>query len=192
MTSPVLCAADDCERPRYARGYCTMHWQRLRNTGSVDLMRASTCIRCDETWHEPCRRGWVHKMCPACRETHYQCERCHVFLDRDSGRVTRRCQRCERDRKLLSLYGITLDELEAMIEFQGGGCSICRRPVDLTSAHVDHDHACCPGQRTCGKCLRGVLCYLCNVGIGNFLEDVDALLSAADYLRGHAVRPIAS
>jgi hypothetical protein len=28
--------------------------------------------------------------------------------------------------------------------------------------HIDHDHDCCPGSYTCGKCVRGVLCAPCN------------------------------
>jgi hypothetical protein len=27
---------------------------------------------------------------------------------------------------------------------------------------VDHDHTCCPGEYTCGKCVRGLLCDDCN------------------------------
>lgn len=29
------CAVDGCDRPHYGHGYCSMHWQRLRKTGSL-------------------------------------------------------------------------------------------------------------------------------------------------------------
>lgn len=29
-------------------------------------------------------------------------------------------------------------------------------------AYVDHDHACCAGSRSCGKCVRGIVCVSCN------------------------------
>lgn len=54
------------------------------------------------------------------------------------------------------------------------------RPVHA----VDHDHSCCPGGRSCGRCVRGILCRKCNVAIG-YLNDDPALAKAvSDYLEG--------
>ena len=36
---------------------------------------------------------------------------------------------------------------------------------------VDHDGVCCPTQKGCGKCNRGILCANCNRRVG-FLEEV--------------------
>lgn len=183
------CAHADCEQIPYRRGYCTKHYFRLKATGNSEGIRTSTCKICGDQFTEASRRGWVWPSCPTCRALHYECERCPALIPIASGRRTRRCARCERDRQLVSLYGITLDQLELIIEFQGGVCAICERPIDLSSARVDHDHSCCSaGRRSCGGCVRGILCDGCNVGIGSFRDDPEALLNAADYLRGHRIR----
>lgn len=46
--------------------------------------------------------------------------------------------------------------------------------------HIDHNHSCCPGQKTCGKCIRGILCFRCNTVLG-LLENEPHLLP--EYLK---------
>lgn len=62
----------------------------------------------------------------------------------------------------------------------GAECEICGSPNDLA---LDHDHACCAGNYSCGDCLRGVLCRSCNVSLA-YLGKVDAELvePMLDYL----------
>lgn len=31
---------------------------------------------------------------------------------------------------------------------------------------IDHDHKCCPGHRSCGSCVRGIVCRSCNLLYG--------------------------
>lgn len=83
--------------------------------------------------------------------------------------------------------GITLDEYDAMLAAQGGVCAICgtNEPGRFGRFVVDHDHTCCPGDRSCGQCARGLLCWACNVGLGHFADNVDRLTAAASYLMTH-------
>ncbi|MFC4114136.1 endonuclease domain-containing protein [Nonomuraea zeae] len=48
--------------------------------------------------------------------------------------------------------------------------------------HIDHDHSCCPGPRSCGQCIRGVLCMSCNTALGHVKDDAGRLEALANYL----------
>ena len=92
-----------------------------------------------------------------------------------------------RRANLRAKYSLTPEAFDAMLERQGGRCAVCRT-ADPGGRHgqwhTDHDHSCCPGQRSCGKCLRGLLCGGCNTGIGQFGDDPERLMAAATYLLG--------
>lgn len=84
-------------------------------------------------------------------------------------------------------YGITVDQYEARLKLQGGRCAICRTDEPggrWGTFSVDHDHSCCAGKRSCGKCLRGLLCSRCNTVLGMVNDRIDVLKSALEYLRG--------
>jgi hypothetical protein len=68
-------------------------------------------------------------------------------------------------------FGITEERFDQMLESQGNACAICREPFHGQRICVDHDHACCPvppsgHTRSCGKCVRGLLCVRCNTWLG--------------------------
>lgn len=90
-------------------------------------------------------------------------------------------------------YGITQEQFDAMFEAQGKRCKICGRTTPGGTGaggwHVDHDHACCSARkRSCGKCLRGILCSNCNVGIGNLQDDPEIILAALQYVLAYRAR----
>lgn len=64
---------------------------------------------------------------------------------------------------------------QAFLIEQDYKCAICTNPVNMSS-HLDHCH-------TTGV-YRGVLCHHCNVGIGHFRDNVEALQAAICYLQG--------
>lgn len=81
-------------------------------------------------------------------------------------------------------FGITLDQYESMLESQCGGCAICaKQPIEgEPRLSVDHDHSCCKGKKSCGACVRGLLCNDCNFGIGLFKDQKKLLEKAVSYL----------
>lgn len=120
------------------------------------------------------------------------CQACGIekelseFSPRASARDGRRseCKSCRAYRVRLDRHSLTPAILAALVQVQGDSCGICRTrtPGGKGGWHIDHDHSCCPGKKSCGKCVRGLLCNGCNLGLGHFADDVERLLLAAEYL----------
>ena len=71
-------------------------------------------------------------------------------------------------------YGTTVEWFRDKLIEQLGVCAICkhlsRRYGKLQRLQVDHDHGCCDLKtKSCGECLRGLLCADCNVNL-SYLE----------------------
>jgi hypothetical protein len=69
--------------------------------------------------------------------------------------------------RLAKTYRMTVADYFRLLLRQQGGCRICKRaPGSGRRLSVDHDHACCPGKQSCGKCVRALLCTNCNWLVG--------------------------
>ena len=68
--------------------------------------------------------------------------------------------RCRTHYAYEHFYGLTEALFESLWSFQRGRCALCETP--LTKWQVDHDHDCCDRIKTCGECVRGLLCPGCN------------------------------
>lgn len=74
-------------------------------------------------------------------------------------------------------YGLSAEQYAEMLDKQGGKCAICgaTEPGGRDRVwQVDHCHD--------SNKVRGLLCGLCNRGLGQFRDDADRLRAAADYL----------
>jgi len=70
---------------------------------------------------------------------------------------------------LLIKYKLSLDQYVTMLQEQDGLCKKCGIAFSKERGiipYVDHDHSCCPGTRSCGKCVRALLCRMCNLLVG--------------------------
>lgn len=88
----------------------------------------------------------------------------------------------QRERNLIATYGITAEQYQEKFHAQNGLCAICLEPENAKWLAVDHDHSCCRGKNSCGKCVRALLCSKCNQGIGLLQDDPNVLMAAAAYL----------
>ena len=86
------------------------------------------------------------------------------------------------DSRRRRMFKITPKQFDKVVADQNNKCKICDIEFSRTPT-VDHDHACCPGVKSCGKCIRGLLCNNCNAGLGNLKDNISVLQRAIDYLK---------
>lgn len=126
------------------------------------------------------------KACVSCKATKPSDEFYRMSTSRDG--LQSYCIPCNKARRreaLIRSHGITPERFDEMLREQSGLCAICalppRRQGTVTWV-IDHDHSCCPGDTSCGQCVRGLLCNTCNRAIGLLGDDLDTVLAAAAYL----------
>lgn len=133
------------------------------------------------------------KQCTKCGHYKHPVEDFHSHGD---GRRKNVCKECEkarvdawakrnpekrnetyRRRHLKRKYGISEEQYESMKRIQGDLCAICGKPEkDTRRQHLCVDHC-----HTTGR-VRGLLCFECNLAIGNLEHDVGRLKRAITYL----------
>lgn len=132
---------------------------------------------------KPCKHGHIAKR----RVSSPQCHACKMIAWRSPAHKDRmrRYQnrpeekRFRRDRMLRATYGISIEQMEAMLQAQGGRCAICIQVLELgrgkRGMSVDHCHG--------AGHVRGILCNCCNRALGLFDDSPDVLMRAALYLK---------
>jgi hypothetical protein len=140
------------------------------------------CARCkteqsDENFYSRIR---VYKSGNSKKVIASYCKPCHnkvstIAVNSTKGRATSRRGRLRRE------YGFSPEAYDKLFAAQNYGCAICgESKTEHTNARcsalcIDHDHV-------TGK-VRGILCRLCNIGIGAFRDNTGLLLKTIDYLK---------
>ena len=146
--------------------------------------------------------GWTHKACPGCGfiatraeyGTQARCRACRRAYTQVPGYQDKRRAYYQRTKEVRNVYqrdwkqrnkdrlphygrkfrhGILAADYEALVAAQDGRCAICQTVPDR-DLFVDHDHA--------TGAIRGLLCDLCNRGLGMLQDDPKLLRRAAGYV----------
>lgn len=163
----TVCLFDGCGRPRRTAGLCAAHY--LQQFHGQDLRPLRPHI--DTTARDELGRK--------------QCSTCFEWKPLDGFRPNKRikggyhsfCRACDHKKRIKKSYGITESEYQELFATRVAVCAICGGVNrDGRSLFVDHDHD--------SGAVRGLLCNLCNRGLGNFRDSIDLLETAIQYLKG--------
>jgi hypothetical protein len=158
----------------------------------VDWERTATnkkCTTCDETdsgrfYADSKGKDGKSSQCKSClkraqdarRTTPEGKQRIRDWNARPEVKVRR------RKYVLKLMYKLTPERYAEILELQKGNCAFCGLPFNDETPVVDHDHACCPGEKSCGHCVRGLLHSNCNTIAGFIDDNPSALKLGALYL----------
>lgn len=193
------CSFGGCAEPRVSGGLCSTH--RSRQAKGLPLgLQEIACPTC-ETPFVPTRdyaiycgskcagrAGARRRLGIAARPVKRACWWCDEPFQSDDFRRICCPGDCVRIAKSLwdvrDKYGISRDDYKRMWRQQGGKCACCDEPQTgrYRRLAVDHDHACCPGEQSCGQCVRGLLCSGCNNMLGCARDSAKRLRAGAEYL----------
>jgi hypothetical protein len=113
--------------------------------------------------------------------------------DRDENLEVRRAYEFAREMKK---YGTTVEWYRDLLIKQSGLCAICghlsHHHGTLQRLQVDHNHDCCDIKtKSCGKCLRGLICADCNLLLSyfeRFMKEVTSVVPKWDTWLENAIQ----
>jgi hypothetical protein len=154
MSLDFTCDSPDCNRMIEGGGpYCGSHRQQYKKHGTSTPAR--DCANCGSSY---AFKGL------GLSSTRY-CVDCNVIYTRFTKDTYGNGRKAT-----LSHHGIKVFDYFEIYTVQNGMCKICGYTEERSerALHVDHDHSCCPGTSGCGRCIRGLLCYTCNLMLGMY------------------------
>lgn len=175
-STPPACLFEGCDRPSVAIGLCSSH---ANHHYAGQELRPLTPRRANHSAIIRNDRGEKH------------CKECARWLDASEFTLDAAaidglfviCKSFTASKGVMNRFKLQPGQYVRMLKEQNGGCAICGATPADRRLGVDHDHKCCPANKSCGACVRGLLCDNCNKGIGNLRDDIAILEAAIGYLK---------
>ena len=153
-----------------------------------------TCTKC--LVEKPLTSDYFHKDPSSSTGFRKRCKTCAIAVQM-AYEQTPAGRSANRRARLKMRYGITQNQYDWLLDQQDHKCYLCDEPETLMhhatgmlrALAVDHDHRCCPGNKACGRCVRGLLCYNCNRFMGRVDNSPRLSLRFKDYQDRRPLNP---
>lgn len=174
--APKPCSIDTCDKAARTRGYCTRHYQQVL-VGKIESDKELVLCEVAECNAIATSKNMCTNHAAKVRYLGIDC----AIKNCDKPVVGKHglCSGHSRKSNRFNLDAATLNELESRKVCDNKNC----RSNEVLS--IDHDHMCCSGQNSCGKCVRGKLCRSCNTALGYVQDDIKKLFGLIDYLESY-------
>lgn len=129
------------------------------------------------------KKYWQSKKGKAKRKEYESSPKRKLYLSEWA--KTEQAQKTRRYAHVKRTYNLSKEQYEALLSKQNFVCAICQN--SLEHPYVDHDHRCCKTENSCGKCVRGLVCFDCNRLLSDAHDNITTLQSAINYLQSKSI-----
>lgn len=166
-----LCTILECSNIHYARGWCRLHYNRIKLHGHEFKFKDGKA-----------RNNCQVENCPNVASIIGYCKK---HYDQERHRNKPISAKANHEHHIKYRYGIPAIEYHRKLEDQNHACSICKLPENVIVNNkiirlaVDHDHK--------TKAIRDLLCIRCNRVLGSVKDSPKLLKEMASYLNRHNI-----
>lgn len=146
------------------------------------LVTSKTCSRCEgikstkDFGKDASKPDRLSIYCYTCVRTINKAKRSQESYNPKRRANAHKYAKQNREWRLKTKYGITIQQYEEMFDAQDRKCGICETNKSDTQGAFVIDHCHATGE------IRGILCSYCNKSLGMFKDSVDTLNKAVVYL----------
>lgn len=162
----------------------TSYYRTCKECTKASRRKPRKCAGCNVIYFHIGSKGSRRKVCDDCAPKGKFCTRCEVFKPLDNfykkfNDVTQPrafshyCIPCSREVQIEIRYKVPYAKVAEMFTAADDRCEICGD--ETGNLHIDHCHD--------SELVRGILCALCNRGLGQFRDSQDLLVKAISYLK---------
>lgn len=113
------------------------------------------------------------------------CKRCHTdymmsYYRKNPDKNKEKIKINTFNKSAWNRHKISKKDYEDLLAKYNGKCHACKERL---ATCIDHDHNCCDSQRSCGNCIRGVLCNQCNTALGLLNDKKKYIIGLLNYIK---------